>query len=105
MRVSHKSINFRFLPTLLQISFKENEFTTLTRSELYGPIDFVASCGGLLGLFMGASFLSIVELLYFCSLRMCCNIRSKLRRRQEAGPSALTSSIVGGRITNIKQRV
>lgn len=94
-------VNFfrRYLPTIFQIFFKENEFITLTRSELYGPIDFVASCGGLLGLCIGASFLSIFELLYFCSLRLCCNIRTRV-----AG-SEISEQIQTTRIGNIKQTV
>ncbi|KAG4070422.1 hypothetical protein HA402_005654 [Bradysia odoriphaga] len=67
----------------LWIYFKENQFITSKRSELFGPTDFLASCGGLLGLFMGASFLSIVELLYFLSLRLWCNLRSRMRRKQK----------------------
>ncbi|XP_037031858.1 pickpocket protein 28-like isoform X2 [Bradysia coprophila] len=70
-------------PARLSIFFKENQFITSKRSELYGPTDFLANCGGLLGLFMGASFLSIVELLYFFSLRLCCNLRSRMHRKRK----------------------
>lgn len=65
----------------LLIFFKEAQFNTLKRSELYGPTDFLANCGGLLGLFMGVSLLSFVELVYFCSVRLCCNLR--LRQEDE----------------------
>ncbi|KAG4070461.1 hypothetical protein HA402_005693 [Bradysia odoriphaga] len=58
-------------------------FITSKRSELYGKTDFLANCGGLLGLFMGASFLSIFELLYFFSLRLCCNLRSRMHRKRK----------------------
>ena len=37
--------------SLLNIYFKEMQFTTITRSELYGVIDFISSCGGLMGKF------------------------------------------------------
>lgn len=83
---SKSDFNFRYLPTRFQIFFKEKEFITLMRSELYGPIDFAASCGGLLGLFMGASFLSVVELVYFCSLRLGCNIRTRDNQKREVVP-------------------
>lgn len=65
----------------LSIFFKEAQFITSKRSELYGPTDFLANCGGLLGLFMGVSLLSFVELAYFCSVRLCCNLR--MRREDE----------------------
>lgn len=58
----------------LQIFFKENRFITSKRSELYGWTDFLANCGGSLGLFMGVSLLSIVEIIYFCTLRLCCKL-------------------------------
>ncbi|XP_037031900.1 pickpocket protein 28-like [Bradysia coprophila] len=59
------------------IFFKENQFITSKRSELVGLTDFVSSCGGLLGLFMGVSILSIVELFYYVSLRLFCFMRSR----------------------------
>ncbi|RZB38942.1 ASC domain containing protein [Asbolus verrucosus] len=42
---------------------------------LYGPIDFVANFGGLLGLFTGFSILSLMEIVYFLTVRICCNIK------------------------------
>lgn len=42
---------------------------TSKRSELYGLTDFLANCGGLLGLCMGMSMLSVVELFYFSCIR------------------------------------
>lgn len=59
------------------ISFKENQFFASRRSELYGKIDFIASIGGIMGLFMGVSLLSIVEFFYFGTLRLGCNLRSR----------------------------
>ncbi|XP_030040427.2 pickpocket protein 28 [Manduca sexta] len=56
----------------VMIFFKEAQFITSRRSELYGQTDFLASCGGLLGLFMGFSFISLIELIYFLTLRLCC---------------------------------
>ncbi|KAI8424535.1 hypothetical protein MSG28_002992 [Choristoneura fumiferana] len=40
----------------------------MRRSELFGLTDFLANCGGLLGLFLGFSFLSLIEIFYFCTL-------------------------------------
>ncbi|XP_062558315.1 pickpocket protein 28-like [Armigeres subalbatus] len=53
----------------LGIYYKESQFMTSKRSELYGLTDFLANCGGLLGLCMGMSLLSLVELFYFCFIR------------------------------------
>jgi amiloride-sensitive sodium channel len=49
----------------IYVVFKETKFMTLLRSERYGFIDFISNCGGLMGLFMGISILSIVEIFYY----------------------------------------
>lgn len=72
------------VPSRLSIFFKEKQFITSRRSELYGPTDFLANCGGLLGLFMGVSILSIVEMIYYCTLRLCCNLRDRKNRKRSA---------------------
>lgn len=59
----------------LSFSLKEDQIMGLERRELYGTIDLVANFGGLLGLFTGFSLLSLVEIAYFCSLRLFCNFR------------------------------
>ncbi|XP_030745226.1 pickpocket protein 28-like [Sitophilus oryzae] len=61
--------------TRINIFFKEQQFITSERNELYGTTDFLANCGGILGLFTGFSFLSIVEIVYFLSLRLICNVK------------------------------
>lgn len=79
----------------LKVFFKDNEFVPLKRFQLYGTVDFLANCGklsvtrflekiiqrielhsdsitlsgGLLGLFVGVSVLSIVEIFYYFILR------------------------------------
>lgn len=75
----------------LTIFFKEAQFITSKRSELYGLTDFMANCGGLLGktllifcnqtsynfitgLFMGVSILSLIEILYYITLRLFFNL-------------------------------
>ncbi|XP_068082934.1 pickpocket protein 28-like [Anabrus simplex] len=52
------------------IFFKDTQFIGSRRSELYGDTDFLANCGGLLGLGLGISVLSLVELLYWLALRV-----------------------------------
>lgn len=66
--------------TRVNIFFKDTQFITSRRSELYGQTDFLANCGGLLGLFMGFSFISLIEIVYFLTLRMWCNIQKHGRR-------------------------
>lgn len=56
----------------LTIFFKNSYFVTSRRSELYGSADFLADTGGLLGLFMGVSILSLIEIFYYFTLRVAC---------------------------------
>lgn len=58
----------------LIIYYKNLQFMTSERNELYGLSDFLANCGGFLGLFCGLSFTSIMEVIYYLSLRIICNI-------------------------------
>uniref|UniRef100_A0A1I8Q523 Pickpocket protein 28-like n=1 Tax=Stomoxys calcitrans TaxID=35570 RepID=A0A1I8Q523_STOCA len=69
---------FRIYPggkmSLMSIYFKENQFITSRRSELYGVTELLANFGGVFGLFMGISILSIVEMIYHFSLRLWSNM-------------------------------
>ncbi|XP_031632053.1 pickpocket protein 28-like [Contarinia nasturtii] len=60
----------RFQASLLSVSFADHEVTTLQRSETSTYNDFLATCGGLLGLFLGVSVLSVIEFIYYCTLRL-----------------------------------
>lgn len=65
----------------LFIAFKENNFISINRTEAYTYSDFIASCGGLLGLFMGVSMLSVIELFYYLTLRLCCKMKQQRENR------------------------
>ncbi|KFB52419.1 AGAP010967-PA-like protein [Anopheles sinensis] len=54
---------------IFTLYFKDTQFITTQRSELYGIVDFLANCGGFLGLFMGFSILSLLEICYFITIR------------------------------------
>lgn len=77
-------MGFRMQPARLSIYFKEHQFITSKRSELYGQTDFLANCGGLLGLFMGVSVLSIVECIYYFTLRLGCSLRIRRHRKRKS---------------------
>jgi Amiloride-sensitive sodium channel len=65
----------KFSYSQISFYFKENSFLTSQRVEYYGPIDFLATCGGLLGLFLGVSVISLLELIYFCTIRLYMNMQ------------------------------
>lgn len=54
----------------LSIVFKDNQFIPRKRIELYSNIEMLALLGGLLALFLGASIMSILEIIYFCILKL-----------------------------------
>lgn len=58
----------------LSVVFKEGKVGTTERSELYGLLEFIGNCGGVLGLLMGVSLLSIIELIYYFTLRLACDV-------------------------------
>jgi hypothetical protein len=73
-----KNSNFHFSSepvSAIHVMFAQNQFDVKRRSERYGFIDFISNCGGLMGLFMGISILSFVEiahyLLYFIYQLVC----------------------------------
>ncbi|XP_034937695.1 pickpocket protein 28-like [Chelonus insularis] len=59
---------------IVHLFFIDSQFPKYVKSELFGFIEFLSSVGGLLGLFMGFSFLSVVEVVYFMTLRIWCRI-------------------------------
>lgn len=58
----------------MNIYFKDAYFIPMRREEMFGAMDFIAYSGGLLGLFIGFSIVSLIEIIYFLSLRIVCNI-------------------------------
>lgn len=51
------------------VFFKDDDIFYSKRSELFTLTDFIANVGGLLGLFLGISALSFVEIFYFTLFR------------------------------------
>jgi hypothetical protein len=64
---------------LLRFKFKDNEYIRQRRYQPFTVVEFLAQSGGLLGLFIGASVLSIVEMFYFFSLRTFSFLVSKVK--------------------------
>ncbi|KAL1488811.1 hypothetical protein ABEB36_014607 [Hypothenemus hampei] len=79
--------------TRINIFFKEQQFITSERNELYGETDFLANCGGILGLFTGFSFLSIVEVVYFLTLKLICNVKRYGRHYWSGSPQLLNNDM------------
>lgn len=65
----------RFKESRVYIAYEDYEVMTLKRRPLYSQADFLAACGGLLGLFLGLSALNIIQFIYSFTLRAFCAFR------------------------------
>lgn len=63
----------------LSVYFIDNQFISARRSELYDVTDFLANCGGIFGLFIGFSLISLVEIIYYGTLRLWSQLNSKTK--------------------------
>lgn len=79
----------------MSVLFKDQQYFGSLRSELYGTMDFLAACGGILSLFMGISLLSFIEIMYFATLRLTCNLhkRNLAKKRMVAQQNILNNQI------------
>lgn len=80
--------------TILMISFVDAEVVTLQRSVSLTYTEFLSICGGLLGLFLGVSVLSIIEFAYFSTLRLYWTIR-RSNSENAVVPFAQTAITIG----------
>lgn len=61
----------------ITVLFKDQQYFASLRSELYGTMEFMATSGGILSLFMGISLLSLIEIFYFATIRLTCNLHKR----------------------------
>ncbi|EFN72474.1 Amiloride-sensitive cation channel 4-A [Camponotus floridanus] len=71
---------------VVHLFFVDSQFTKYVKNELYGFTEFLSSTGGLLGLFLGFSFLSFMEIVYFATMRLWCRLHN---RRESQRPITL----------------
>ncbi|KAG5676491.1 hypothetical protein PVAND_006322 [Polypedilum vanderplanki] len=77
IRLAHvKNLDETNIYSRMAIRFNEHSIEEQENFVAYKLQNFIADFGGLLGLFMGCSLLSIVELIFHC-IRACINKRGK----------------------------
>lgn len=57
------------------------------KTELYTLADFLANCGGLLGVFCGFSVLSLFEIVFYATLRLFWRVRDLLSEEDNSSSS------------------
>ncbi|XP_055372760.1 pickpocket protein 28-like [Condylostylus longicornis] len=60
---------------IVHFFYGSNFFRSMTKDEIIGFTEFLSNTGGLLGLFMGFSIFSLIEIVYFLTLRPYCNYK------------------------------
>ncbi|KAM8720190.1 hypothetical protein ACLKA7_006265 [Drosophila subpalustris] len=68
--------------SILHFYYVSNSFRSTTKSEMFGFTEFLSNTGGLLGLFMGFSIFSVIEIFYYVTVRPYCASRALQQRRQ-----------------------
>ncbi|KAH8292921.1 hypothetical protein KR044_008658 [Drosophila immigrans] len=68
--------------SVLHFYYLTNNIRSTTKSEMFGFTEFLSNTGGLLGLFMGFSIFSVIEILYYVTMRPYCASRAIQQRRQ-----------------------
>ncbi|RVE50284.1 hypothetical protein evm_005119 [Chilo suppressalis] len=76
--LNNKSLEY-FVENMLVVHFyfEDDTFIRFTKGEIFGLTEFLSNTGGLLGLCMGFSMMSAVELLYYLTLRALCSARQR----------------------------
>lgn len=73
----NESQTYIFSPIFLWVQFAKPEFLAMRMSAQFSLTDFISQCGGLLGLFMGVSILSIVEVIYYFTIKLMYRVKEK----------------------------
>jgi hypothetical protein len=84
MYIGQKKIKSTTEASLLQIYFKSAEFSPKILQQQLTTFDFVSYCGGSLGLFLGFSALSAIELVYYFTIRI---VFRRIQRNKVASSS------------------
>jgi hypothetical protein len=63
----------------IQVMFKSADFYPLILQQKLTTLDFVSLCGGSLGLFLGFSAVSVIELVYFFTMRLIFRMKTRNR--------------------------
>uniref|UniRef100_A0A336LY76 CSON008076 protein n=1 Tax=Culicoides sonorensis TaxID=179676 RepID=A0A336LY76_CULSO len=58
----------------ITVKFSSNEFIPKRRQESYSVLDVMSAIGGTLGLFVGASVMSVIEVFYYFSIKIIINL-------------------------------
>ncbi|KAM7347465.1 pickpocket 28 [Cochliomyia hominivorax] len=94
--------------SIMHFYYTSNIFRSTTKSEMFGFTEFLSNTGGLLGLFMGFSIFSIIEIVFYITVRPYCAARTleleKKRKQNEMKWLLKNSHPANGSIGNLRKR-
>ncbi|CAG7733824.1 unnamed protein product [Allacma fusca] len=92
--------------SIVHIYFGSPSTYARSRKELNGPVSFMASTGGIMGLCLGFSVLSLIEFVYYFTFRVWCERKWSRLFSVKVFDTAVTAwkdtSIFGGKQNNLK---
>lgn len=67
-----------YLDTRAVVRFGNDDYFATKRYASYRSVEFISSIGGLLGIFLGISVMSLIEIFYFFAFRVLNDLCSNL---------------------------
>ena len=75
---------------MVNFYFDKSSILQYIRQERMTKVDYISQIGGLLGLFMGISFISGIELIYWATFRLARNMDTGKSKKIQASSLAST---------------
>ena len=72
---------------MVNFYFDKSSILQYIRQERMTKVDYISQIGGLLGLFMGISFISGIELIYWATVRLARNMDTGKSKKIQASSS------------------
>ena len=72
---------------MVNFYFDKSSILQYIRQERMTKVDYISQMGGLLGLFMGISFISVIELIYWATIRLTRNMDTGKSKKIQASSS------------------
>ncbi|XP_063697998.1 pickpocket protein 28-like [Culicoides brevitarsis] len=66
----------------IEVHYESSEFLAMRRHLAYSFADFVSQIGGIFGCFLGCSIFSIIEIVYFCTVKMMKGVKAQNKRKR-----------------------
>ncbi|ODN01494.1 Pickpocket protein 28 [Orchesella cincta] len=86
--------------SIVHVYFGQDSTYPKVRGQMYGITDLIANTGGLLGLCMGFSMLSLVEVIYLCTIRHWCR-RKHSKHSMKTSPQVPVTNGCNGNSINM----